>query len=54
MSAESAAAVILMEGPEKNTGGKEYWFSADRTLIRSKWLKISLRLTGHQFTSSSS
>src|SRR6266404_5913246 len=33
-----AAAVILMEGPEKHSG-KDYFFSAMH-LLRSKWLKV--------------
>src|ERR1700757_908839 len=43
-----AAAVILMEGPEKH-GGKDYWFSAD-ALAPDQVAETLTAATGHKFT----
>src|SRR5207237_4033470 len=43
-----AAAVILMEGPEKHRG-KDYWFSAD-VLDPQQVAETLTAATGHQFT----
>ena len=43
-----AAAVILMEGPEKHSG-KDYWFSAD-VLDPQQVAEILTAATGHKFT----
>ena len=43
-----AAAVILMEGPEKHSG-KDYWFSAD-ILDPQQVAETLTAATGHQFT----
>src|SRR5260221_2177631 len=43
-----AAAVILMEGPEKH-GGKDYWFSAD-ALAPDQVADTLTAANGHQFT----
>src|SRR6267143_3513317 len=43
-----AAAVILMEGPEKHSG-KDYWFSAD-VLDPQQVAETLTAATGHQFT----
>jgi len=43
-----AAAVILMEGPEKH-GGKDYWFSAD-ALTPHQVAENLTAATGREFT----
>src|SRR3981189_2203541 len=43
-----AAAVILMEGPEKHSG-KDYWFSAD-ALSPNQVAETLTAATGHKFT----
>src|SRR6267143_2007746 len=43
-----AAAVILMEGPQKHTG-KDYWFSAD-VLDPQQVAETLTAVTGHKFT----
>ena len=43
-----AAAVILMEGPEKHSG-KDYWFSAD-VLTANQVAETLADATGHKFT----
>jgi len=43
-----AAAVILMEGPEKHSG-KDYWFSAD-VLDPQQVAETLTAATGHKFT----